>query len=104
MSFASSFALDRYNSGFKPIFVDINHSTLGLDTEKVLSSITKKTKADDIVAKNQAIQKENEAGLAKANADLAIANADLAKTKADLASVTKRLAAANKLLPASKRK
>ncbi|MEG3309008.1 GbpC/Spa domain-containing protein [Streptococcus suis] len=30
---------------------------------------TKKTKADDIVAKNQVIQKENEAGLAKAKAD-----------------------------------
>lgn len=31
--------------------------------------LTKKTKADDIVAKNQVIQKENEAGLAKAKAD-----------------------------------
>ena len=31
--------------------------------------LTKKTKADEIVAKNQAIQKENEAGLAKAKAD-----------------------------------
>lgn len=31
--------------------------------------LTKKTKVDEIVAKNQAIQKENEAGLAKAKAD-----------------------------------
>lgn len=31
--------------------------------------LTKKTKADEIVAKNQAIQKENEAGLAKAKAE-----------------------------------
>ncbi len=38
--------------------------------EQVLADyLTKKTKADDIVAKNQIIQKENEAGLAKAKAD-----------------------------------
>ena len=37
--------------------------------QAVADYLTKKTKADDIVAKNQAIQKENEAGLAKANAD-----------------------------------
>ncbi|HFI0535026.1 TPA: GbpC/Spa domain-containing protein, partial [Streptococcus suis] len=37
--------------------------------QAVADYLTKKTKADDIVAKNQAIQKENEAGLAKAKAD-----------------------------------
>ncbi|HFU4460248.1 TPA: GbpC/Spa domain-containing protein, partial [Streptococcus suis] len=37
--------------------------------QAVADYLTKKTKADDIVAKNQAIQQENEAGLAKAKAD-----------------------------------
>ena len=37
--------------------------------QAVADYLTKKTKADEIVAKNQAIQKENEAGLAKAKAD-----------------------------------
>ncbi|MFH6795300.1 GbpC/Spa domain-containing protein, partial [Streptococcus suis] len=37
--------------------------------QAVADYLTKKTKADDIVVKNQAIQKENEAGLAKAKAD-----------------------------------
>lgn len=37
--------------------------------QAVADYLTKKTKADDIVAKNQAIQKENEAGLAKAKAE-----------------------------------
>ncbi|HEM2997531.1 LPXTG cell wall anchor domain-containing protein [Streptococcus suis] len=37
--------------------------------QAVADYLTKKTKADVIVAKNQAIQKENEAGLAKAKAD-----------------------------------
>lgn len=37
--------------------------------QAVADYLTKKTKADDIVAKNQAIQKENEAGLAMAKAD-----------------------------------
>lgn len=37
--------------------------------QAVADYLTKKTKADDIVAKNQGIQKENEAGLAKAKAD-----------------------------------
>ena len=37
--------------------------------QAVADYLTKKTKADGIVSKNQAIQKENEAGLAKANAD-----------------------------------
>ncbi|HFI0573379.1 TPA: GbpC/Spa domain-containing protein, partial [Streptococcus suis] len=37
--------------------------------QAVADYLTKKTKADDIVAKNQVIQKENEAGLAKAKAD-----------------------------------
>lgn len=37
--------------------------------QAVADYLTKKTKADDIVAKNQAIQKENEAGLANAKAD-----------------------------------
>ncbi|HEL1919191.1 TPA: LPXTG cell wall anchor domain-containing protein [Streptococcus suis] len=37
--------------------------------QAVADYLTKKTKADDIVAKNLAIQKENEAGLAKAKAD-----------------------------------
>ncbi|NQO34950.1 glucan-binding protein, partial [Streptococcus suis] len=37
--------------------------------QAVADYLTKKTKADDIVAKNQAVQKENEAGLAKAKAD-----------------------------------
>ncbi|HHU3801492.1 TPA: SspB-related isopeptide-forming adhesin, partial [Streptococcus agalactiae] len=37
--------------------------------QAVADYLTKKTKADEIVAKNQAIQKENEAGLAKAKAE-----------------------------------
>ncbi|WP_061632930.1 SspB-related isopeptide-forming adhesin, partial [Streptococcus suis] len=37
--------------------------------QAVADYLTKKTKADEIVAKNQVIQKENEAGLAKAKAD-----------------------------------
>ncbi|HEL1619941.1 TPA: LPXTG cell wall anchor domain-containing protein [Streptococcus suis] len=37
--------------------------------QAVADYLIKKIKADDIVAKNQAIQKENEAGLAKAKAD-----------------------------------
>lgn len=37
--------------------------------QAVADYLTKKTKADEIVAKNQVIQKENEAGLAKAIAD-----------------------------------
>lgn len=37
--------------------------------QAVADYLTKKNKADDIVAKNQVIQKENEAGLAKAKAD-----------------------------------
>ena len=37
--------------------------------QAVADYLTKKTKADDIVAKNQVIQKENESGLAKAKAD-----------------------------------
>ncbi|WP_422803646.1 putative cross-wall-targeting lipoprotein signal domain-containing proteiin [Streptococcus sp. FT1-106] len=40
-----------------------------INEQAVADYLTKKTKADDIVAKNQAIQKENEAGLAKAKAD-----------------------------------
>ncbi|HEM3629180.1 TPA: LPXTG cell wall anchor domain-containing protein [Streptococcus suis] len=37
--------------------------------QAVADYLTKKSKVDDIVAKNQVIQKENEAGLAKAKAD-----------------------------------
>ena len=44
--------------------------TIQSTNEQALADyLTKKTKADDIVAKNQVIQKENEAGLAKAKAD-----------------------------------
>lgn len=44
--------------------------TIQSTNEQALADyLTKKTKADEIVAKNQAIQKENEAGLAKAKAD-----------------------------------
>lgn len=44
--------------------------TIQLTNEQAVADyLTKKTKADDIVAKNQAIQKENEAGLAKAKVD-----------------------------------
>ncbi|MDQ8807348.1 GbpC/Spa domain-containing protein, partial [Streptococcus ruminantium] len=44
--------------------------TIQSTNEQALADyLIKKTKADDIVAKNQTIQKENEAGLAKAKAD-----------------------------------
>jgi len=33
------------HNGFKPIFVDINANTLGLDTEKTIAALSKKTKA-----------------------------------------------------------